>query len=120
VGHLAGWLIGKWKDHIFLTREEIAGLMQNLLCTHSEPAGRTWLTDWVREHASTRGSATRANSPDGRSTGKPARTSPEEARRQRTRGKRLAQALRSPCPSARAPSPPLTITLAGRAQPAVR
>ena len=26
--------------------------MQNLLCTHSEPVGKTRLTNWVREYAS--------------------------------------------------------------------
>jgi NADH dehydrogenase len=38
-----------------ITREEIAGLMRGLLCTNSPPAGTTRLSDWVREHADTRG-----------------------------------------------------------------
>jgi len=55
MGYFVAWLIGRWKGDIFLTREEIAGLMQNLLCTDSEPTGKTRLTDWARKHASTLG-----------------------------------------------------------------
>ena len=51
LGYLASSIIGKCVGDIFLTREEISGLMQNLLCTDSAPAGRTRLTDWAREHA---------------------------------------------------------------------
>ncbi|MEE8586015.1 MAG: epimerase, partial [Acidobacteriota bacterium] len=51
VGYLAAWLIGKMVGDVFLTREEIAGLMQDLLCTDSEPSGKTKLTEWVRRHA---------------------------------------------------------------------
>jgi NADH dehydrogenase len=35
-----------------LTREEIAGLMQNLLYTTSKAAGKTKLTEWAQAHAS--------------------------------------------------------------------
>jgi len=38
-----------------ITRQEIEGLMQGLLCTDSPPAGQTRLTDWAREHADTLG-----------------------------------------------------------------
>jgi len=51
LGYLAASLIGKVVGDVFLTREEISGLMQNLLCTDSEPTGRTKLTEWVRQHA---------------------------------------------------------------------
>ena len=36
---------------IMLTRDEMRGLMSNLLCTGSPPAGRIGLTDWANEHA---------------------------------------------------------------------
>ena len=51
LGYLAASLIGKMVGDIFLTREEISGLMQDLLCTDSKPAGKTKLTEWVRQHA---------------------------------------------------------------------
>jgi NADH dehydrogenase len=51
LGYLAASIIGKIVGDVFLTREEIAGLMQDLLCTDSEPVGKTKLTDWAREHA---------------------------------------------------------------------
>lgn len=51
VGYYTAWFLGKLMGDIFLTREEIAGLMRGLLCTQSEPAGRTKLTDWCKEHA---------------------------------------------------------------------
>ena len=38
-----------------VTKEEIAGLMRNLLVTDSPPAGQTKVTDWAREHAATLG-----------------------------------------------------------------
>ncbi len=46
-----GWAL---RD-VLLTREEIAGLMGNLLVTNSPPAGTTKLSDWAREHAATLG-----------------------------------------------------------------
>jgi NADH dehydrogenase len=51
LGSLAAILIGKMVGDVFLTREEIAGLMQGLLCTDSEPTGSTKLADWARQHA---------------------------------------------------------------------
>ena len=51
VGYLAASMIGKLVGDVFLTREEISGLMQDLLCTDSEPAGKTVLSEWVRQHA---------------------------------------------------------------------
>mgnify|MGYP006961788773 CR=1 FL=1 len=49
VGYLAASLLGKLLGDVFLTRQEIAGLMQGLLCTNSAPAGTTKLTpaDWA-------------------------------------------------------------------------
>ena len=48
---MIGWAL---RD-VLLTREEIAGLMANLLVTNSPPAGTTKLSDWAREHAATLG-----------------------------------------------------------------
>jgi nucleoside-diphosphate-sugar epimerase len=51
MGYFAGWLIGKYVGDVMITREEIKGLMQDLLYTHSPPAGETKLTDWAKAHA---------------------------------------------------------------------
>jgi NADH dehydrogenase len=55
LGYVVGWLIGKLMGDVLITREEIEGLMQDLLCTNSPPAGETKLTDWAKEHADTLG-----------------------------------------------------------------
>ncbi len=55
LGYWSGWLIGKLMGDVLITRHEIAGLMQNLLCTTSPPTGETSLTEWSKEHASTLG-----------------------------------------------------------------
>ncbi len=47
VAKLAGWFTGD----VIITREEIGGLMADLLCTDSPPAGTTCLSDWARENA---------------------------------------------------------------------
>jgi NADH dehydrogenase len=47
--------IGRRMGDVVLTREEIDGLKQNLLCTRSAPAGRTMLTEWAQAHADTLG-----------------------------------------------------------------
>lgn len=51
----AGWIIGRLVGDVLITREEIDGLMQGLLCTHAPPAGTTKLTDWAAAHADTLG-----------------------------------------------------------------
>ena len=51
VGFLAGWILGKLVGDVMITREEIEGLMADLLSVDSLPAGSTRLTDWIREHA---------------------------------------------------------------------
>jgi len=51
VGYRVASVIGKLVGDVFLTREEIAGLMRGLLCTDSAPAGSTRLTEWAKEHA---------------------------------------------------------------------
>jgi hypothetical protein len=40
---------------VLVTRDEIEGLMQDLLFTNSPPAGKTALTTWAQEHAATLG-----------------------------------------------------------------
>jgi NADH dehydrogenase len=55
LGYAFAWLLGKFTGDMVVTREEIAGLMQNLLCTNSPPAGPTRLTDWARANATTLG-----------------------------------------------------------------
>ncbi|NJD58443.1 MAG: hypothetical protein C3F13_14645 [Anaerolineales bacterium] len=55
VGYWAGWLIGRLMGDMLITRDEIVGLMQDLLYTTSPPIGETRLTEWARNHASTLG-----------------------------------------------------------------
>ena len=55
VGYLAGWILGKFVGDVMITREEIEGLMADLLYVDSPPAGSTNLTDWIREHADSLG-----------------------------------------------------------------
>jgi uncharacterized protein YbjT (DUF2867 family) len=55
VGASIASIIGRLTGDVFLTRAEIDGLMQNLLRTHSPPAGETRLTQWAEEHAATLG-----------------------------------------------------------------
>lgn len=47
IARVTGWFV---RD-VIVTREEIAGLMRDLLHTSSPPVGRTKLTEWAREHA---------------------------------------------------------------------
>lgn len=53
--YIAGMLIGKLVDDVMTTREEIDGLMAELLYVDCTPAGKTKLTDWAREHADSLG-----------------------------------------------------------------
>lgn len=55
VGYWTGWLVGKLLGDVTITREEIAGLMANLLYVETPPTGVTRLTDWVAAHADTLG-----------------------------------------------------------------
>jgi NADH dehydrogenase len=48
-------VLGKVVRDVVITRDEIAGLMQGLLCTTSDPTGTTRLSTWAREHADTLG-----------------------------------------------------------------
>lgn len=55
LGLMVSRLVGALVGDVVVTREEIAGLMQNLLVTSSPPAGHTALSAWVREHHETLG-----------------------------------------------------------------
>jgi uncharacterized protein YbjT (DUF2867 family) len=55
LGYLAGRLIGRITGDVMITRDEIEGLMQNLLVTDSPPLGRIRLSDWARENRDTLG-----------------------------------------------------------------
>lgn len=55
LGYIVGSIIGKFVDDIFITREEIEGLMEDLLYVETAPTGKTKLTEWVQEHADTLG-----------------------------------------------------------------
>lgn len=55
IGYFVGWLVGKTVGDITITRDEINGLMAELLCTDSPPAGKTKLSDWIERNSSTLG-----------------------------------------------------------------
>jgi NADH dehydrogenase len=55
VGYAASRMIGWFVGDIFITRQEIKGLMEGLLYVDAPPAGNTRLTDWLRDHAETLG-----------------------------------------------------------------
>ncbi len=53
LGYAAGWAIGRLMHDVFITRDEIVGLMANLLYVPgAPPAGPTPLTSWVSANAS--------------------------------------------------------------------
>ena len=55
VGFLTGWILGKCVGDVIITREEIKGLMADLLYVDSPPVGTTSLTNWIREQADSLG-----------------------------------------------------------------
>lgn len=55
LGYAIGWLTGKLLGDVLITRDEIAGLMADLLVTNAAPAGVTKLSAWARENAGTLG-----------------------------------------------------------------
>lgn len=55
IGYIAGWIIGKIVNDIMITKEEIEGLMANLLYVKSSPTGSTKLTEWAKKHSDTLG-----------------------------------------------------------------
>lgn len=50
-----GWIASKFLGDVLITRDEIHGLMADLLHVNTPPTGTTRLTDWAREHADTLG-----------------------------------------------------------------
>ncbi|MCX5772879.1 MAG: NAD(P)H-binding protein [Candidatus Hydrogenedentes bacterium] len=54
-GHAVGWAVGKLVGDVTITRDEIDGLMSDLLYTHSHQTGQTRLTEWAQQHANTLG-----------------------------------------------------------------
>jgi len=57
LGYLVCSWIGRLVGDVFITREEIEGLMADLLYVDAPPTGTTCLTDWARRHADTLGVA---------------------------------------------------------------
>lgn len=55
VGYSIGWLLGKFVGDVIITRNEIEGLMNDLLYTQSTPVGQTKFSEWAVEHAGTLG-----------------------------------------------------------------
>lgn len=55
LGYAAGAVVGKLVDDVIVTREEIEGLMADLLYVDSPPAGQTRLTEWAARHKETLG-----------------------------------------------------------------
>jgi NADH dehydrogenase len=51
LGYWAAVVLGSAVRDVLVTRDEIAGLMANLLVTSSPAPGTTKLSDWAREHA---------------------------------------------------------------------
>lgn len=57
LGYLVCSVIGRLVGDVFITREEIEGLMADLLYVDAPATGTTRLTDWARRHAETLGAA---------------------------------------------------------------
>lgn len=51
IGYLASLGLGRIVGDVIVTREEIRGLMDDLLHVDSPPAGERKLTDWARQHS---------------------------------------------------------------------
>ncbi len=55
IGYWTGQLISSLVGDVIITREEIDGLMANLLYVDAPPAGATQLSEWTSNHAATLG-----------------------------------------------------------------
>lgn len=51
IGYFVGALVGKLVGDVIITRDEIEGLMADLLYTDSPPTGKTRLTDWAEKNS---------------------------------------------------------------------
>ncbi len=52
-----GFQMSKLVGDVFIRRDEIIGLMDNLLYVDAPPVGTILLTDWIRQNAATLGRA---------------------------------------------------------------
>ncbi len=55
LGYFLGSIVGRIVGDVTITHDEIEGLMSGLLYTDSPPVGKTRLTEWAKDHASTLG-----------------------------------------------------------------
>jgi NADH dehydrogenase len=55
LGYAVGWLLGLAVGDVLITKDEIEGLMADLLYVTSPPTGTTVLTEWIKDHAETLG-----------------------------------------------------------------
>jgi NADH dehydrogenase len=55
LGFAVGQVVGRLVHDVLITREEIEGLMSDLLHVDTPPTGTTRLTDWAHKHAATLG-----------------------------------------------------------------
>ena len=51
IGYLGAAGLGRMMGDVMLTRDEVRGLMTDLLYVDSPATGETGLTDWISEHA---------------------------------------------------------------------
>lgn len=51
LGYWVGRVVGLWQRDVFITREEVTGLMAGLLDTNTQPTGPTRLTEWAQANA---------------------------------------------------------------------
>jgi len=50
LGYLVGSIVSKFVNDVVVTKEEIVGLMADLLCVDGEPAGVTKLSEWAYDN----------------------------------------------------------------------
>ncbi|WP_145079156.1 SDR family oxidoreductase [Poriferisphaera corsica] len=50
MGFVVGWLFGKYVGDVVITRDEIGGLMDDLLHVENKPTGKIKLTEWAEEY----------------------------------------------------------------------
>lgn len=50
LAYFVGTIVSKLVGDVIVTREEIAGLMADLLCVDAEPTGTTRLSHWIRQN----------------------------------------------------------------------
>ncbi len=55
IGYILGSIIGKIIGDVLITRDEIEGLMADLLYVDAPPVGKTKFADWAKEHAESLG-----------------------------------------------------------------